>query len=92
MISHTNSIHRPDKEVVQKDFRQERPLWKHSSYGHAKEARCLLQGADWSQEEARLAYEEEKRATGSIMRYVSCCLIEMNSNLDSAVQSTNANH
>lgn len=68
-----NQILSPTAEVLKVDFfNAERPMWKLSSYGHTKEAPCILRGPgiEWSPEEARLAYITELRSTGSINNYV----------------------
>ncbi|KFK41969.1 hypothetical protein AALP_AA2G195300 [Arabis alpina] len=49
------------KKIMQDDFKNERPIWKLSCYGHWKHLPCDISG-DISYEELRLiAYEEAKR-------------------------------
>ncbi|VVA95343.1 unnamed protein product [Arabis nemorensis] len=49
------------KRIMQEDFKNERPMWKFTCYGHWKHLPCDISG-DLSYEELRLmAYEEAKK-------------------------------
>jgi hypothetical protein len=56
------------KDIIKKDLTEQRPMYRLSSYGPAKNEPCLISGQDTSQDELRWMYYKVK---GDVSQYVS---------------------